>query len=82
MVSTGTALRHCTEHHLLLPSLFSTAEELAGDDFQGQNGPHALKNWQHLRIDHVTRDGGFFRIPPATVQQLAFLGEPHGHIAG
>src|SRR5262249_16460989 len=48
--------------------LTRASEELAGDHLQGQNGAYPLENRQYLAIDHVTRDGGFLRIAPATVQ--------------
>jgi hypothetical protein len=59
-----SAISYYNEHQ----SLGSTAEELAGDDFQGQNRSHTLKNRQHLGIDDIARDRGLFRIPPAAVQ--------------
>jgi len=52
----------------LFRHLARASEELAGDHLQGQDGAYPLKNRQYLGIDHVTRDGGFLCIAPATVQ--------------
>src|SRR5581483_4839450 len=55
-------------------------DERAGDDFQFEGGLHALKDWQHLRIDDVAADAILFGVAPAAVQQLRFLGDLDGDV--